>query len=64
MAKVVGLDQLVIKRITCKECASIIEYSKGEVRNLWNVKDYSGGSDGADGFSCPNCGKDVIVNRW
>lgn len=64
MAVVVGTDTAAVRRATCRHCASIIEYTDGEVRNLWSGRDYTGGSDGADGFSCPKCGKDVIVRRW
>jgi len=64
MAKVVGRDEGAVKHITCRECASRLEYTPGEVRTLWSGKDYSGGSDGAKGFDCPNCGKQVITERW
>ena len=64
MATIVGTDDAAKKRITHRECAAIIEYTESEVRSLWRGKDYSGGDDGADGFTCPKCGKNVIVNRW
>ena len=64
MAKVVGRDDSVVERITCRSCAAIVEYTPSEVRNLWSGTDYGGGSDGADGFACPNCGKDIHVRRW
>lgn len=64
MAVVVGRDQTALKRVTCGKCASIIEYSRGEVRLLWSDTDYGGGPDGAEGFGCPNCGQNVIVRRW
>jgi RNase P subunit RPR2 len=64
MAIVVGVDQSAVKRITCKNCASILEYKPSEVRNLWSGTDYGGGPDGADGFTCPSCGADVITKRW
>lgn len=64
MLKVVGIDEKHVKRITCRKCASIIEYTESEVRNLWSGKDYSGGADGADGFTCPKCGNDVHTRRW
>lgn len=64
MAKVVGRDESAVKHTTCGSCAARLEYTPGEVRNLWRGQDYSGGSDGADGFTCPACGKDVITRRW
>jgi hypothetical protein len=64
MATVIGTDTAQLKRITCRACASIVEYTDGEVRTLWSGKDYSGGPDGAKGFACPKCGQDVITHRW
>lgn len=64
MAKVVGRDEQAVKRITCRKCASIVEYTEGEVRNLYSGTDYGGGPDGADGFACPNCGKDIYTRSW
>lgn len=64
MAKVVGRDERAVLRITCYECAAIVEYTPSEVRNLWSGTDYGGGPDGADGFNCPNCGNEIHTNRW
>lgn len=64
MVKIVGRDETVVKRITCRNCASVLEYTPSEVRNLWSGTDYGGGPDGADGFDCPNCGKLVHTRRW
>lgn len=64
MVKIVGRDESVVKRITCRKCAAILEYTPSEVRNLYSGTDYSGGSDGADGFNCPNCGSEVYTRSW
>lgn len=64
MPKVVGQDQTVYKRITCNHCGAINEYTPNEVRTLWSGTDYSGGSDGAKGFNCAGCGKEVHTERW
>lgn len=64
MATVVGTDTRQVHRATCRKCASIVEYTEGEVRTLWSGKDYGGGPDGAKGFTCPKCGDDVITERW
>lgn len=64
MVKVVGVDEEHIKKISCSNCAAKLEYTESEVRNLWSGTDYGGGSDGADGFNCPNCGSLVHVRRW
>jgi len=64
MAKVVGFNPKVLKQATCQKCSAINEYSPNEVRTLWSGTDYSGGPDGAEGFTCGNCGDDVITKRW
>lgn len=64
MPKSLGLDPSALKTITCKSCTHRIEYSLGEIRLLYSGKDYSGGSDGAEGFNCPNCRKQIITRAW
>ena len=64
MAKSLGLDEESLKKITCRSCGHKIAYAPGEVRNLWSGTDYGGGPDGANGFTCPNCGNDIITKRW
>lgn len=64
MPKVIGQDQSVYKRITCQRYGAINEYTPSEVKTLWSGKDYSGGSDGAKGFNCTGCGKQIHTERW
>lgn len=64
MAQVVGRDASAVKQITHRECAAVIEYAPSEIRTLWSSTDYGGGPDGAKGFTCPNCGENVITERW
>lgn len=64
MPKVVGLDHSVVKRATCQHCGAINEYLPIEVIILWSGTDYSGGADGAKGFKCAGCAKDIIIERW
>jgi hypothetical protein len=64
MPKVVGFDPKTVKQATCQECGAINEYVPKDVRTLWSGTDYGGGPDGAKGFTCANCGKDVITYRW
>ena len=60
MVQVVGKDQTLIKRITCRHCTSILEYIPSEVRSR-TVRDYGGGSDELREITCPGCGTDVQV---
>lgn len=64
MPKIIGFDESLTKKATCKHCGAINEYKPNEVRNLYSGKDYSGGRDGADGFNCGNCGKEIKTNVW
>ena len=64
MPVVVGKDESVNKKLTCRHCGSINQYAPSEVRTLWQGRDYSGGSAGAEGFNCAGCGKEVIVRAW
>lgn len=64
MPKVVGQDQGVYKHITCRNCGAINEYLPKDVRLLWSGTDYGGGSDGAKGFNCAQCGNQIHTERW
>jgi predicted RNA-binding Zn-ribbon protein involved in translation (DUF1610 family) len=54
----------VKKRKICEGCGSTIEYVPNDVITLWSGTDYGGGPDGATGFKCPTCNKNVIITRW
>lgn len=64
MPTVVGQDASVKKRITHSECGAIIEYVSNDVRRLYSGMDISGCSEGREGFSCPQCGKEVTTRSW
>jgi RNase P subunit RPR2 len=63
MVQIVGKDQSVYKRITCRNCATILEYTPNEVQKRV-TKDYGGGTDVTEYIQCPNCAKDVTVRSW
>ena len=63
MVQVVGKDNSVVKRVTCRNCGSILEYSAHEVKRR-DGKDYTGGADGCEYIGCPNCGKEAIIRAW
>lgn len=64
MPKVIGFNQLGVKKATCHHCGAINEYRPDEVITLWSGTDYSGGPDGAEGFKCGNCTYYIITRRW
>jgi DNA-directed RNA polymerase subunit RPC12/RpoP len=57
-------DPSVVKNIICRNCGVKIEYVPNDIIPLRRGTDYSGGSDGADGFVCPNCKKNIILKGW
>jgi predicted RNA-binding Zn-ribbon protein involved in translation (DUF1610 family) len=59
-----GPDKSVAKEVVCQGCGATIEYVPNDVVTLWSGTDYGGGPDGAEGFKCPECGKNVILKRW
>jgi RNase P subunit RPR2 len=63
MVTVVGIDIAAVKRVTCRGCASILEYTTKEVQ-VQHGTDYGGGSDGTEWVNCPSCGGEAIVKSW
>jgi DNA-directed RNA polymerase subunit RPC12/RpoP len=63
MVKIVGKDESAVKRITCKSCASILEYTLSEVKSIRHSCDYLGDCEYDDGIVCPNCNENVFVRR-
>lgn len=63
MVKVVGRDERAVTRVTCRSCASVLEYTLTEVKS-YHGTDYSGGPDGCELVDCPNCGSKAIIRSW
>lgn len=63
MVKVVGRDESVVKKVTCRKCASVLEYTLSEVQQYTSY-DYGGGSDIVKYIKCPSCGHDVSVRGY
>lgn len=63
MVKIVGRDESAVKRITCRKCATILEYTLSEVKEQHGT-DYSGGPDGRKWVDCPNCGGQAVIRSW
>lgn len=61
--KVIGRDPAAVKKITCRGCASELEYTESDVQERYG-KDYSGGPDGCEYIVCPSCSKQVIIRSW
>ena len=65
MAKVVGHEPKLMKRITCHDCTAIIEYKPNEVVQLYWEDGRPATDDGCRimGFKCPECGEFVRTNH-
>jgi len=64
MPKVVGKDESVIKRITCRNCGAINEYVPHDVHTLYQGRDITGCSEGTKGFNCAGCDKEIVTESW
>lgn len=58
VVKVVGKDEAAVKKTTCKNCASILEYTLADTE-VHVHRDYGGGSDSYRWLKCPACGNDM-----
>jgi RNase P subunit RPR2 len=58
--KIVGKDKQAVKTTTCKNCASILEYTHADTQREVR-RDYGGGSDTYRFLTCPRCGETVNV---
>lgn len=62
MAIVVGKDPKYVRRVTCTHCASIVEYTQSETRQVRRNWDYLGDSDLVRVLNCAGCGKEIQVH--
>lgn len=60
--KKVGTDEKVKRRVTCRNCGSILEYLAIDVRHR-TTRDYTGDSDDYYWIDCPQCHNEVAVTR-
>ena len=58
MATVIGYDQSVKLRCTCRSCSAIVEYVPNEVKSYVH-RDYGGGADMIYYIFCPGCGEKI-----
>lgn len=61
MIKVIGKDPSSVKMATCKNCASILEYTEGDTEKIKHSFDYTGDYEISKGIRCPACGQPVLV---
>lgn len=56
-------DPEIVKRVTCRNCGSRLEYVPNDVKT-YHGTDYSGGADGREWVDCPKCGKQAVIRSW
>jgi len=56
-------DPSVAKKVTCRSCGVKLQYLPIEVQRR-DGHDYSGGPDGEEYITCPNCNQRVILRSW
>lgn len=59
-AEVVGKDDRLLRRVTCANCCSILQYAPCD-RCHTTYTDYSGETDRYYYIPCPECGKKAAV---
>lgn len=57
---IVGEDASVKHRVTCKQCAAILEYTKSDTR-VKTETDYTGDTDYYKVLDCPKCGNIIYT---
>jgi len=61
MIKVIGKDDSVVKRVTCRNCSSILEYTPYDTQKRIH-KDISGCTDIDTYIVCPTCMYEVTIS--
>jgi hypothetical protein len=59
MAQIVGKDEGHVKRCTCRNCASIVEYTESELRSY--RASYQGDTCTEWALDCPSCKAPIVV---
>lgn len=60
---IVGVSQNYVRRTTCFNCASILEYTQSDT-TVKHYKDIDGSSDTDRVITCPKCSKEVVVSYY
>ena len=63
MAKVIGQDEEVSRKVSCRGCGARIAYYRNDTSH-YTSSDYGGGSDTYWSITCPKCGKSISVGPW
>ena len=62
MITVVGQDDSVTKRATCRNCGAIIEYTPNDLQEQ-QTRDISSCADTEFYLKCPQCGNHVYTRK-
>lgn len=62
MIKVIGQDGSVARRVTCRNCGAILEYTPNDLKER-QTKDITGSADITFYLKCPQCDRHVHVHK-
>lgn len=62
MIKIVGQDGSIARRVTCRNCGAILEYTPHDLKEL-QTKDITGSADITFCLKCPQCGYYVHIHK-
>lgn len=62
MAKVVGFDTSVLRKVTHRDCGAMVEFSQNEVQS--QRVSCMGDVDTEYYIFCPNCGQKIWVSHY
>lgn len=62
MVQVVGKDEGQVLKVTCRNCASILQFTRSEAKERV-YRYYTGGASREMEITCPACGVNVNVTK-
>lgn len=62
MVQVVGKDPSMMHQVTCRNCASILQFTQSEVKVVVET-DYTGGKERVYTITCPDCEDKISVTK-
>lgn len=63
MINIIGKDDSLLKKVTCQNCASILEYPPAVIEER-HLTDYTGSRSTTRYITCPCCKKQILLNNY
>lgn len=61
MVQVIGKDEAYVRKVSCYNCASVLQYTQNETHKVKKNVDYLGDYDLCNCVTCPTCNTEVTV---